>query len=216
MIIAIDGPAASGKGELGRRLARHYGLAYLDTGLLYRAVGWQLRQQGLDPEDEHAAIDVARALTSDILDEPGLRGDEAAGAASKVSAIAGVRAALLDFQRAFAGEPPGDAAGAVLDGRDIGTIVCPGADVKIFIDAAVEERAKRRHADLTAKGAGVSYDQVLADLQRRDKRDRERTVAPLAQAPDAFFLDTSALDPDQAFQAARGFIEQARADAAGG
>ncbi len=211
MIIAIDGPAASGKGALGRRLARHYGLAYLDTGLLYRAVGKAMLDQDLDPSAEHEAIAAAEALTSDQLQPGELGGKEIAQAASKVSAISGVRAALLNFQRSFAEAPPGDAPGAVLDGRDIGTIVYPGADVKLFVDADIAERARRRHRELVASRPELTYDEVLADLEARDKRDRERTVAPLAKAPDAFFLDTSTLDADQAFEAALSLVDKARA-----
>lgn len=211
MIIAIDGPAASGKGALGRRLAEHYGLAYLDTGLLYRAVGKAMLDRGVDPGSEHAAIETAKALSSDQLDASVLGGKEVAQAASKVSAIPGVRQALLAFQRSFAETPPGARPGAVLDGRDIGTIVYPGADAKLFIDADIGERARRRHRELAASRPELTYDEVLADLEARDKRDREREVAPLAKAPDAFFLDTSTLDADQAFQAALSLVEKARA-----
>src|SRR5690606_37106954 len=152
VVIAVDGPAGSGKGTLARRLAAHLGYAHLDTGLLYRAVGMSLLRAGRDPDDAGAAAAAARALSPDLLDDPALRADEAADAASRVAAIPGVRAALVAFQRAFAAAPPGGAAGAVLDGRDIGTVICPDADHKIFVDAAPEMRAKRRVKELRERG----------------------------------------------------------------
>ena len=210
MIIAIDGPAASGKGTLARRLADHFALAYLDTGLLYRAVGTMARDRGIDPAGPGAAED-ARDLTADVLDDPRLRLDEAAEAASLVAAQAEVRAALRDFQRDFARHPPdtplGPAAGAVLDGRDIGTQVCPDADVKLFVTAAVEVRARRRLKELRERGLEAIYGRVLRDMNERDRRDRERHVAPLKPAEDAFVLDTSGLDADAAFTRALDFIQ---------
>lgn len=210
MIIAIDGPAASGKGTLARRLADHFGLAYLDTGLLYRAVGAKVRDRGIDPASPGAAA-VARDLAADDLDDPRLRLDEAAASASLVAAQAEVRAALRDFQRDFARNPPdtprGPAAGAVLDGRDIGTQVCPDADVKLFVTAAAEVRAERRLKELQERGLEAIYGRVLRDMNERDRRDRERDVAPLKPADDAFVLDTSGLDADAAFAKALDFIQ---------
>lgn len=205
MIIAIDGPAASGKGTLARRLADHFGLAYLDTGLLYRAVGAKARDRGIDPASPGAA-GAARDLAADDLDDPRLRLDEAAASASLVAAQAEVRAALRDFQRDFARNPPdtprGPAAGAVLDGRDIGTQVCPDADVKLFVTAAAEVRAERRLKELRERGIESIHGRVLQEMKDRDIRDRERDVAPLTKAKDAFFLDTTQMDADEVFAAA--------------
>lgn len=209
-VIAIDGPAAAGKGTLARRLAAHRGYAYLDTGLLYRAVGLRAHETSGDPADAVAATRAARALTPADLDRPDLRGDEAASAASRVAAIAGVRAALLDFQRAFAAHPPGGATGAVLDGRDIGTVVCPDADRKLFVTASVEVRAARRLKELRERGLAAIHDRVLRDMQERDARDSARAVAPLYPATDAFVIDTSGLDADAAFAVALAFIETGR------
>jgi cytidylate kinase len=210
VIIAVDGPAAAGKGTIARRLAEHFNLAYLDTGLLYRAVGIKARDRGIDPADPGAAA-VARELSADDLDDPRLRGDEAAGAASLVAAQGKVRDALKEFQHDFARHPPdtqgGPAAGAVLDGRDIGTQVCPDADIKLFITAAVEVRAERRLKELRDRGLEAIYGRVLRDMSERDKRDRERDVAPLKPADDAFVLDTSDLDAEAAFNAALEFIQ---------
>ncbi|HLI10926.1 MAG TPA: (d)CMP kinase [Alphaproteobacteria bacterium] len=202
MIIAVDGPAASGKGTLARRLAERFAFAYLDTGLLYRAVGLAVLRQGGDPADPAAAAAAARRLDLDALDDPALRGDEAGNAASKVAAIPAVRAALLELQRGFARTPPGGKKGAVLDGRDIGTVICPEAEVKLFVTASPEARARRRHKELLARGLDSIYARVLQDLRERDARDAARAVAPLKPAPDACVLDTSALDADQAFEAA--------------
>jgi len=208
VIIAVDGPAAAGKGTIARRLAEHFNLAYLDTGLLYRAVGILARDRGIDPA---AAAAVARELSADDLDDPRLRGDEAAQAASLVAAQGEVRAALRDFQHDFARRPPdtqgGPAAGAVLDGRDIGTQVCPDADVKLFITARVEVRAERRLKELRDRGLEAIYGRVLRDMTERDRRDRERDVAPLKPADDAFVLDTSDLDAEAAFNTALEFIQ---------
>lgn len=204
-IIAIDGPAAAGKGTLARRLAAELGFDYLDTGLIYRAVGMNLRRAGTDPADEAAAEAAARALAPVDLAATDLRGDDAAQAASKVAAIPGVRAALLDFQRRFAHTPPGGK-GAVLDGRDIGTVVCPDAEVKLFVTASLEKRAERRLKELQAAGRGGIQSAVLADMKERDDRDRNRSVAPLKPADGATVLDTSDLDADQAFVLALSYI----------
>ncbi len=208
MIIAIDGPAASGKGTLGRRLAAHFRLPHLDTGLLYRATGLSVLRAGGDPADEAAAAAAAQVLAPGDLDDPTLRGDAAAQAGSKVAAIPGVRAALLDFQRAFADRPPG----AVLDGRDIGTVVCPDADAKFFVTASMDVRAARRFKELRESGEEVIYAAVLQDMERRDQRDSGRTVAPLKPADDALFLDSSDLTTDQAFERALAFIAEKTAD----
>ncbi|MDD9877040.1 MAG: (d)CMP kinase [Magnetovibrio sp.] len=202
MIIAIDGPAAAGKGTLARRLADHLDLAYLDTGLIYRAVGKMVLDGGADPEDAAAAEATARAMTPADLERDGLRTDEVAQAASKVSAVPGVRAALLEFQRGFAAAPPNGKAGAVLDGRDIGTVVCPDADVKMFVTADTEVRAKRRLKELQDRGLEAIYARVLDDMRERDARDSDRAVSPLEPATDATVLDTSGLDADQVFATA--------------
>ncbi|MGE5506744.1 MAG: (d)CMP kinase [Actinomycetota bacterium] len=199
--IAIDGPAAAGKGTLARRLAAELGFDYLDTGLIYRAVGMKLARDGRDPADPALAEAAARALAPADLAAGDLRDDAAAQAASKVAAIPGVRAALLDFQRLFAANPPG-ARGAVLDGRDIGTVVCPDAPIKLFVTASLEKRAERRLKELLDRGLPAIQEAVLADMRERDERDRNRSVAPLVAADDATVLDTSELDADQAFAAA--------------
>jgi len=216
MIIAVDGPAASGKGTLARRLAAHFGYAHLDTGKLYRAVGLAVLSAGGDPEDAAAAARAAKALRPEALENPALRGDEAAVAASKVAAIPCVRAALLRFQRDFAQSPPDGAAGAVLDGRDIGTVVCPEAEVKLFVTADMAVRAERRHKELIRRGENSIYSRVLQDLKERDARDSDRAAAPLRPAHDAKRLDTSRLDPDAAFAAALAYIEEKRAGNTGG
>jgi CMP/dCMP kinase len=198
MIIAIDGPAASGKGTLGRRLAEHFGFAHLDTGLLYRAVARVLLDRGFALADREAAARVALTLDVSHLDDPRLRGAEMGEAASVISAYQPVRDALLAFQRGFAGQPPG----AVLDGRDIGTVVCPHADVKLFITATPEERARRRHQEILKRGERVEYETILADIRRRDERDMNRSTAPLKPAPDSILLDTTRFDADAAFRAA--------------
>jgi cytidylate kinase len=205
-VIAIDGPTASGKGTLAKRLARHLGFAHLDSGLLYRAVGLALLRAGKDPAEPAAAVAAAQALDPAGLSDPDLRLEETGKAASVVAAIPEVRAALLDFQRRFAAFPPGGAEGAVLDGRDIGTVVCPDARAKIFLDAGVEERAARREKELRQKGAPIIEGAVLRDLKERDARDRNRAVAPLMRAGDAFVLDTTGMDADQAFEAALAYI----------
>jgi cytidylate kinase len=207
MIIAIDGPAASGKGTLGKRLAARFGLRHLDTGLIYRAVAKALIDEGRAPDDRARAIAAAQALDPARFDEKALKSHAVGEAASIVSAIPEVRAALLAFQRDFAATPPG----AVLDGRDIGTVIAPQAEVKIFVVAAPEERARRRAAELNADGQRVDEAVVLADILRRDERDRTRAVAPLRPAPDAHVLDTTTLDIDAAVAAAVAIVEQARA-----
>jgi len=206
MIIAIDGPAAAGKGTLARALAERLNLAYLDTGLLYRATGMAVLRAGGDPADPGAAEAAARALTAEDLDNPDLRGEDAGGAASKVAAVPAVRAALLDFQRAFAASPPSGRDGAVLDGRDIGTVVCPDAKYKLFVTASVETRAHRRFLELRDKGVDVIESRVLHDMVDRDARDSSRSVAPLVPAADAFVLDTSALTVTDALAAALAYV----------
>ncbi|HVJ79162.1 MAG TPA: d(CMP) kinase [Hyphomicrobium sp.] len=203
MIIAIDGPAASGKGTLAKRLAEHLGVPYLDTGLLYRAVARDVVASGRNLEDIAAAIVAAKAVDAQSLGDPGLRGPLAGDAASIVAKIPDVRAALLDYQRNFARNAE---RGAVLDGRDIGTVVCPDAHIKIFVTASDEERARRRHLEHQGRGETVSYERVLEDLRRRDARDSGRSIAPLEAAADALHLDTTTLDPDQAFNAVLGLI----------
>lgn len=201
LVIAIDGPAASGKGTLSQRIADAFGFAHLDTGVLYRAVGVAVLRAGDDPADTAAAAKAAYALDPDhpILQEVALRTDEAAQAASKVAAVPEVRAALLDFQRRFTLNPPGGVPGSVLDGRDIGTVVCPEADAKLFVTASVEVRAERRLKELRNRGIPAIPSDVLEDMKARDARDSQRAVAPLRPAADAFVLDTSALDADEVF-----------------
>ena len=205
-VIAVDGPAASGKGSLGRRLAEHFGLAYLDTGLLYRATGRRLLDRGADPADAAAAASVARDLGLDDLDPATLRDDETANAAGVVAAHPGVRTALIGVQRRFAADPPGGAQGAVLDGRDIGTVICPDAPIKIFVEASIEVRAQRRHKELQARGLKSIYSRVLRAMRERDARDRSRAIAPLVPADDACVLDTTEFDEDSVFLSALAFI----------
>ena len=206
MIIAIDGPAASGKGTLGKKLAAHYGFRHLDTGLLYRAVAKALLDAGHATNDEARAIAAAKTIDPARFDEAALKRYEVGEAASVVSAIPGVRAALFDFQREFAAAPPG----AVLDGRDIGTVICPNAEVKIFVTASPEVRAGRRASELRGRGEKADEKLVLADIIARDERDRSRAAAPLMQAPDAHLLDTSALGIEEAFRAALALVERSR------
>jgi cytidylate kinase len=205
MIVAIDGPAASGKGTLAKRVAVHYGLPHLDTGLLYRAVARDALAQGIDLDDAGTAAKVASGLQLATLDDPALRTVGAGEAASRVARHPAVRTALLAYQRSFANR----ADGAVLDGRDIGTVICPDADVKLFVNASAEVRAMRRFLELTGRGIAVSEASVLADIRARDERDLTRGSAPLVQAPDAVLLETSNLDIDAAFRAAIDLIEAA-------
>jgi CMP/dCMP kinase len=207
MIIAIDGPAASGKGTLGKRLAAHYGLRHLDTGLIYRAVAKSLLDAGHLLDDWPRAVAAARALDPARFEEAALKQHRVGEAASIVSADPGVRAALLAFQRDFGRQAPG----AVLDGRDIGTVIFPDAEVKIFVTATPEIRAGRRAAELRTAGQNVSEADVLADIRRRDERDIQRATAPLKPAPDAHLLDTTHLDIDAAFRAAIDIVEAVRA-----
>jgi cytidylate kinase len=206
MIIAIDGPAASGKGTIARRLAEHLNLAALDTGALYRAVALSVLRAGGDPDDAKTAEMHARALVPTIAEDPDIRTAATGAAASKVAAVTAVRAALLDVQRAFASRPPDGKAGAVLDGRDIATVVCPEAAHKIFVTADVEIRADRRFKELIGRGETAIYARVLDDLRERDARDASRADAPMRQADDAMLLDTSHLDADQAFERALAFV----------
>lgn len=210
MIVAIDGPVAAGKGTLARRLAAELGFAYLDSGTLYRATASRVLRDGGDPADAAAAAAAAAALTPADLAAPDLRAEAVSQGASKVAAIPAVRAALLDWQRHFALHPPGGQVGAVLDGRDIGTVVCPDAQVKLFVTAAPEVRARRRWQELAAKGDAVTEAEVLADLRERDARDAGRAVAPLRPAPDAHLLDTTEMGIDAAFRAALAIVAAGR------
>lgn len=206
VIIAIDGPSASGKGTIARKLAAHLDFALLDTGLLYRAVGLAVLRAGSDPADAPSAQKAALALdpaqVGRLADDAALRSDEASVAASKVAAIPEVRAALLKFQKDFCISPPGGKKGAVLDGRDIGTVIAPDARVKIFVTASAEARAERRFKELQGRGQNATYAAVLADMKERDARDAERSVAPTKPAPDAVMLDTTEINAEQAFAAA--------------
>ena len=201
-VIAIDGPAAAGKGTLARRLAQELDFAYLDSGSLYRAVAALCLAQGLDPSDEAAAGGVAKALTPADLERADLRAEATANAASLVAAHPKVREALLRFQRAFASHPPEGKKGAVLDGRDIGTVVCPNAELKFFVTASPEARAERRHQELIARGEESIYARVLEEIEARDHRDSTRAVAPLKAADDAILLDSSDMTIEEVFQAA--------------
>jgi len=207
VIIAIDGPAASGKGTLARRLARHYGFHHLDTGALYRAVALALLDQGADLDDPVAALTAATGLDPAGFGDPRLKSEAVGQAASKVSAMATVRGALMAFQRRFAATEPG----AVLDGRDIGTVICPEADVKIFVVADAAVRARRRVLEARARGEEADEAAVLADILRRDQRDQNRELAPLKPAPDACLLDNSQLDIEGGVRAAIDIVEAVRA-----
>jgi cytidylate kinase len=205
MIIAIDGPAASGKGTLGKRVAAYYGLAHLDTGKLYRAVARDTLAAGGDPRDLRAALVAAKALSPATLTDAGLYNGKVGEAASLVAAHPEVREVLLAYQRSFARRK----GGAVLDGRDIGTVICPDADVKLFVVATPEERARRRYLELKQNGSPIPEAEVLADIRQRDERDRNRAAAPLRMAKDAVLLDTTNLDIDAAFKAAIELIDAA-------
>jgi cytidylate kinase len=204
VIVAIDGPAASGKGTLARRLAQHYGLPHLDTGLLYRATARALLDEGRRLDDVPAAVKAARGLALIDFDEAALRGREMGEAASVVAAIPEVRAALVEAQQTFAGRP----SGAVLDGRDIGTVICPKATVKIFVTASPETRAQRRALELRSRGEASDYARVLADIVHRDRRDSSRAAAPLKPAADAMILDTTDIDVEGTFREALRLVEE--------
>jgi cytidylate kinase len=207
MIIAIDGPAASGKGTLGKRLAHHYGYRHLDTGVIYRAVAKVLLDAGADLTDEAQAVAAALELDPEKFGDPVLKTQRVGDAASVVSAIPGVRAVLVNFQRQFAADPPG----AVLDGRDIGTVICPDADVKIFVIADPRVRARRRTLEAKARGEAANEAEVLADIIKRDERDQNRATAPLKAAADAYLLDNSHLDIEGGVRAAIEIVEAVRA-----
>ena len=205
-LIAVDGPAASGKGTIAAGLARLHRYPYLDSGLLYRAVGALVRERGGDLDDAAGAGAAARALDAERLEDPALRTRDAGEAASRVAVHAQVRAALLDFQRTFAAQTPG----AVIDGRDIGSVIAPWAPAKLFVTATPEVRAGRRWRQLEGQGETTSYDDILADIRKRDERDSARAAAPLLMAPDAVLLDTTEMTIDQAADAARRIVETAR------
>jgi cytidylate kinase len=206
-VIAVDGPAASGKGTIATRLGAHYGLPVLDTGLLYRAVGVLAQRAGADLDNPDATADFARQLSAQALKDAAFRTRDAGEAASRVAVHGPVRAALLDFQRAFAGQ----AAGAVLDGRDIGTVIAPQAPAKLYVTATPEVRAERRWKQLVAQGEGVTFEDILADIHKRDARDGGRDAAPMRPADDAVLLDTSEMTIERATDAARRIVEAARA-----
>ena len=209
IIIAVDGPAASGKGTLARKLAAHYRFAYLDTGSLYRAVGHAVTSAGHDPADDEATLAAARGFDLSMIDERAIRTVEAGAAASIIAAKPAVRAAILDLQRNFAHNPPGGQQGAVLDGRDIGTVVCPDAKAKLFVTARPEIRARRRWLELNKSGSNLTEAQVLEDIRERDRRDAERAASPMKPAHDAHLLDTSDLSIEAAFGAAVAIIDKA-------
>lgn len=208
MIIAIDGAAGTGKGTLAKRLAAHLGLAHLDTGALYRGVGLSVLQAGGDPADADVAVEMARNLDVSVFNSPELRSETTGAAASKVAAIPEVRDALFDFQRAFATDPPDDAGGAVLDGRDVGTVICPDADVKFYLDASLDERVNRRVKELQERGLPAISSAVRQEMQDRDARDASRAIAPLKPADDAFILDTTGLDADAVFERALARLQE--------
>lgn len=208
MIIAVDGPTASGKGTIASAIARHFGLPHLDTGLLYRAVGRQVQLAGTDPDDAADAL-AAADFPDSLLDDPELRSEAIGGFASRVSIHPQVRAALLERQRAFAQQ----AGGAVLDGRDIGTVICPDADVKLFVTASLDARTDRRFTEMQSQGREITRDEVHAQIARRDERDMGRKDAPLKPASDAFVLDTTALDKTASIAAAIETVEEARGGA---
>lgn len=204
MIVAVDGPLASGKGTIARALSERLGLPYLDTGSLYRATGLALIDQAVDPEDEPAAAACAAALDLGAIDETRIRTAQAGAMASRVASLPTVRTALYDLQRSFATQP----GGAILDGRDIGTVICPDADVKLYVTALPETRAHRRWQELTARGETITYEEMLAQTLERDRRDAERSDAPMKAASDAILLDTSELSIDAAVDAALRIVEK--------
>jgi cytidylate kinase len=206
MIVAIDGPAASGKGTLGKRLAQHFGFRHLDTGLLYRAVAKSMIDAGHPLEDRVRAAEMARALDPASFQESALKRHDIGEAASVISAIPPVRDALVAFQRSFAAQPPG----AVLAGRDIGTVICPDADVKIFVTATPDVRSSRRFLEMQSQGSAISLSEVQSDIARRDERDRARAIAPLVPALDARMLDTTHMNADEALAAAIEIVEARR------
>ena len=206
MIVAVDGPAASGKGTLAKRLAAHYGLAHLDTGRIYRAVAAAMQSAGAALEDETAAIHAAHALDFAVLGDPALGSAEAGEGASRIAVMPALRAVLVARQRAFAHAAGGQ--GAVLDGRDIGTVVLPDADVKLFVTAAVDERARRRAMEIYGEADGPRYQALLAQLKQRDARDESRSASPLKPAADAHILDTTAMSADAAFLAATRLVDK--------
>jgi len=214
LIVAVDGGAAAGKGTLAKRLAAHFDFAYLDSGSLYRAIGVAVLRHGGDPTDEAQAVAAAKSLDITQFKPEDLRTEAAGVAASQVAAIPAVRAAILQFQRDFAHRPPQGKKGAVLDGRDIGTVVCPDAQAKIFVSAGLEVRVERRIKELRAKGEVVIEARVRDDLVARDARDSGRSVAPMKPAEDAWQLDTSSLDADQVFDLAKKFVADTIAKAA--
>jgi cytidylate kinase len=214
IIVAIDGSAASGKGTLAKRIAAHFDFAYLDSGSLYRAIGVAVLRKSGDPTNEAQAVAVAKTLNITQFTPEDLRTEAAGVAASQVAAIPAVRAAILQFQRDFAHTPPHGKKGAVLDGRDIGTVVCPHAPAKIFVSASLDVRVTRRIKELRAKGELVIEARVRADLEARDARDSSRAVAPMRPAEDAWQLDTSALDADQVFDLSKNFVADKIANAA--
>ena len=206
MIIALDGPAAAGKGTLARRLASEFHLAHLDTGLLYRAVAANLIELGIDPHDEDAAFEAANTISQQVSFDYELRDQDIGAAASIVATQKRVRAELLSFQRRFAEAPPRPARGAILDGRDIGSVVLPNADAKIFVTASKEERAERRYRELLARGVPSIKSEVLQEIRERDERDCRRNLSPLVPAEDAFLLDTTMMSADSVFEVARRFV----------
>jgi CMP/dCMP kinase len=211
LVVAIDGPAAAGKGTLARRVAERFGFAHLDTGKLYRATAFLVLGAGSDAADAKAATEAASRVEPAMLSDPRLLSEPVAQASSVVAAIPEVRGTLLRFQRDFAAHPPPPARGAVLDGRDIGTAVCPDANVKLFVTASPEARAERRVKELRARGVAAIYGDVLQDMKERDARDSLRRVAPLAAAPDAVVIDTTRLDADQVLEQASDIIARALA-----
>ncbi|MBT5185781.1 MAG: (d)CMP kinase [Kordiimonadaceae bacterium] len=207
LVIALDGPAASGKGTLARKLAKHFNLALLDTGALYRAVGWSVLNDGGDPTSEKDAVKAAKNMGNIDLSNRELRTESIGAAASKVASMPAVRQLLVDFQRTFADNPPKDKDGTILDGRDIGTVICPDAQVKIFITAEVETRAKRRFLEeFGPKGTDQQYLNILADLKARDERDMTRSTSPLKLAENAHLIDTTNSDIEAVFEATRKYV----------